>query len=135
MEKHPSSHLTGLTLLRHYFALLPKSLKNFLKGDGYTVVITSALIILCYIIKSHYNKIKEEKRNSMIYFTSIPVYGERNNAPVDNKKMTAVQLVSGFNGFGIHTFLTTIRQFPDFYKNFIFASVVCCGSGYLRAMV
>lgn len=46
--------------------------------------------------------------------------------------MTAVQLVSGFNGFGIHTFLTSIRQFPDYYKNFIFASVVVIDQGVFK---
>jgi hypothetical protein len=46
--------------------------------------------------------------------------------------MTAIQLVSGFNGFGVHTFLTTIRQFPEFYKNFIFASVVVVDQGVFK---
>jgi hypothetical protein len=46
--------------------------------------------------------------------------------------MTAVQLVSNFNGFGVHTFFTIIRQFPDFYKNFIFVSVVVIDQGLFK---
>jgi hypothetical protein len=46
--------------------------------------------------------------------------------------MTAIQLVSNFNGFGVHTFLTTIRQFPDFYKNYIFVSVVVIDQGLFK---
>ncbi len=37
--------------------------------------------------------------------------------------MTAIQLVNGYNGFGVHTFLSIIRSFPGLYKNFIFVSV------------
>jgi amino acid transporter len=106
--------------------------EKFLEGGWLTLVITSALLILCYVIRSHYRKIEEEKKKFDDLLTSIPTYGEPNNAPVDNKKMTAVQLVSGFNGFGVHTLLTTIRQFPEFYKNFIFASVVVVDQGVFK---
>ena len=41
----------------------------------------------------------------------------------DPKSTTAIQLVNGFNGFGVHTFLTIIRSFKNLYKNFIFISV------------
>ena len=37
--------------------------------------------------------------------------------------MTAIQLVNGYNGFGVHTFLSVIRSFPGLYKNFVFLSV------------
>lgn len=129
-KKHLSVHLTGLTLCVTILCITV--FEKFLEGGWLTLLITSALIILCYTIRSHYKKIEEEKKKFDDLLTSIPVYGERNNTPVDNKKMTAVQLVSGFNGFGIHTFLTTIRQFPDFYKNFIFASVVVVDQGVFK---
>ena len=54
---------------------------------------------------------------------TIPTTGRPNTAPLDPKDMTAIQLVNGYNGFGVHTFLTIIRSFPGLYKNFIFVSV------------
>ena len=129
-KKHLSVHLTGLTMCITILCITV--FEKFLEGGWLTLVITGALIILCYIIRSHYKKINEEKKKFDALLTSIPTYGEPTNAPVDNKKMTAIQLVSGFNGFGVHTMLTTIRQFPDFYKNFIFASVVVVDQGVFK---
>ena len=37
--------------------------------------------------------------------------------------MTAIQLVNGFNGFGVHTFLSVVRSFRGLYKGYIFVSV------------
>jgi hypothetical protein len=37
--------------------------------------------------------------------------------------MTAIQLVSGYNGMGVHSFLQIQASFPGLYRNFVFASV------------
>ena len=46
--------------------------------------------------------------------------------------MTAVQLVSGYSGFGVHTFLSIIRGFPGLYKNFVFISVAEVDAGAFK---
>ena len=48
------------------------------------------------------------------------------------QEMTAIQLVSDYNGFGVHTVLSVIRNFPGLYKNFIFASVAVVDSGSFK---
>jgi hypothetical protein len=55
-----------------------------------------------------------------------------NQEPVDPKKMTAIQLVTGFNGFGVHTLLSIVRNFPNLYKNIIFVSVAVADSGSFK---
>jgi len=55
-----------------------------------------------------------------------------NTEPVDPKNVTAVQLVAGFNGFGVHTLLSIVRYFPNLYKNIIFVSVAVCDSGSFK---
>jgi amino acid transporter len=129
-KKHLSVHLTGLIMCLTILTIT--IFEKFLEGGWLTLVITGALIILCYSIRSHYEKINEEKKKFDALLTSIPTYGQPNNFPVDKTKMTAIQLVSGFNGFGLHTFLTSIRQFPDYYKNFIFAAVVVVDQGVFK---
>jgi hypothetical protein len=52
--------------------------------------------------------------------------------PPDPRKMTAVQLVTGFNGFGLHTFYSIIKSFPNLYENFIFVSVAVVDSGSFK---
>jgi hypothetical protein len=63
---------------------------------------------------------------------SLPADSRPNPEPVDPAKTTAIQLVNGYNGFGVHTFLTIIRSFPGFYKNFIFLSVAEVDVGSFR---
>ena len=43
---------------------------------------------------------------------NIPTSGPMNREPVNPKNMTAVQLVTGYNGFGVHTLLSIVRNFP-----------------------
>jgi len=129
-RKHLSVHLTGLTLC--LTILIITIFEKFLEGGWLTLVLTSIVISLCYIIRNHYNKVKEDMKKFDLLLIDIPTLGEPNKAPVDYKKMTAIQLVSGYNGFGIHTFLTIVNQFPDFYKNFIFASVSVVDQGLFK---
>ncbi len=55
--------------------------------------------------------------------TNLPARKTANTAPLDPKDTTAIQLVNGFNGFGVHTFLTINKSFKKLFRNFIFVSV------------
>jgi amino acid transporter len=129
-KKHLSVHLTGLTLC--LTILIITVFEKFLEGGWLTLVITSVVIAGCYLIRNHYQKIRVEEEKFDQLLTNIPTLGESNNESVDKKEMTAVLLVNGYNGFGVHTFLTIIRQFPNFYKNFIFVSVVVVNQGVFK---
>lgn len=129
-KQHLSVHLTGLTLC--LTILIITIFEKFLEGGWLTLVITSAVISVCYLIKNHYQKIRKDEERFDKLLTDIPTLGERNNEPVNKNEMTAILLVNGYNGFGVHTFLTTIRQFPDFYKNFIFVSIVVVDQGVFK---
>lgn len=129
-KKHLSVHLTGLTMCLTILVITVS--EKFLEGGWLTLVITSFVIVLCYMIRKHYLAINEDKRKFDDLLTNIPTIGEPNTSPVDKNKMTAIQLVTGYNGFGVHTFLTIVRQFPDFYKNFIFCSVAVVDQGMFK---
>jgi hypothetical protein len=45
---------------------------------------------------------------------------------------TAVLLVSGFHGLGVHTVLSTLRYFPGLYKQFVFVSIAVVDSGTFK---
>jgi hypothetical protein len=46
--------------------------------------------------------------------------------------MTAVQLVSGYHGFGVNTFYSIIKNFPGVYENVIFVSIAVVDSGSFK---
>ncbi len=120
-KKHLPVHLTGLTVC--LTILIVTTFEKFTRGGWLTLVITFVVVILCYLIKGHYNKVRTGVRELDDMLIAIPHKGEYNTAPADAKDMTAIQLVSGYNGFGVHTFLSIIRGFPGLYKNFIFVSI------------
>jgi amino acid transporter len=120
-KKHLPVHLTGLTLC--LTILTVTALEKFKVGGWLTLLITTAVIGLCYMTRSHYQKVRRGVREMDELLTNLPVRGPVNLAPVDPSQMTAIQLVNGFNGFGVHILLTIIRNFAGLYKNIVFVSV------------
>jgi amino acid transporter len=104
------------------------------EGGWVTLIITLAVIIICYLIRSHYHKIKKAMRkfDEVLLLSSIHLVGHLNTKPVNPKHMTAVLLVTGYNGYGVNTFLSLIRSFPGLYKNFIFVSIAEIDSGSFK---
>ncbi|MEK6589153.1 MAG: APC family permease [Nitrospinota bacterium] len=129
-KRHLSVHLTGLTLC--VTILIVTVLEKFTEGGWETLLITTIIIGVCHMIRSHYDKVKrgEEKLDSLL--KNIPMTGQMNTEPVNPKAATAIQLVNEFNGFGIHTFLSIIQNFPNIYKNVIFVSVAVIDSGTFK---
>jgi amino acid transporter len=120
-KKHLPVFLLGLAVC--FTVLIITAIEKFAVGGWLTLVITSIVIALCYLTKSHYNKVRGGVRELDELLLTIPTKGPINTNPLNPKEMTAVQLVNGYNGFGIHTFLSIIRSFRGVYKNFIFVSV------------
>ncbi|HUT08193.1 MAG TPA: APC family permease [Candidatus Latescibacteria bacterium] len=120
-KKHLPVHLIGLAVCLSI--LVVTVLEKFSHGGWLTLVITLVVVILCYLIKGHYNRVRLGVRELDDMLVSIPHKGQYNTAPANPKEMTAIQLVSSYNGFGVHTFLSIIRGFPGLYKNFVFISV------------
>jgi amino acid transporter len=129
-KKHLPVHLTGLTLC--LTILVVTTLEKFTHGGWLTLVITLAVITLCYLIKGHYNRVRTGVRELDDMLVAMPHKGPYNTDPADPKEMTAIQLVSGYSGFGVHTFLSIIRGFPGLYKNFVFVSVSEVDAGAFR---
>jgi hypothetical protein len=53
---------------------------------------------------------------------------------LDPKAPTAVLLVGGYGGLGVHALLTVQRTFPSFFKNFVFVSVGVVDSASMKGI-
>jgi amino acid transporter len=106
--------------------------EKFAEGGWLTLFITSLLILLCYMIRTHYGRIRRDMRKLDELLKDVPTSGSFNTAPLEKKSMTAIQLVGGYNGFGVHTFLNINKSFPGLYKNFIFISVAVIDQGLFK---
>ena len=129
-KKHLPVHLTGFILC--FTILVITSYEKFSEGGWVTLLITSCFIAVCYIIRGHYNKVKAAVRKLDDLLMDIPTSRKPNLEKPAPQDMTAIQLVSSYNGFGVHTVLSVIRNFPGLYKNFIFVSVAVVDSGSFK---
>jgi len=129
-KRHLPINLVGLILC--LTILVITTIEKFTSGGWVTLLITSVVIGVCYLIRRHYNKVKLGIRELDEMLLNLPTAGPVNQEPLDPKNVTAVQLVTGFNGFGVHTLLSIIRYFPSLYKNFIFVSIAVADSGSFK---
>ena len=98
---------------------------KFLAGGWLTVVLTSSFIAICIWIKSHYRQTTRVLQRLDDILVSVPMLPD-SGAPRperDTRGPTAVFLVSGYNGLGLHAVLGVPRLFGDHFKNFVFVSV------------
>jgi len=98
--------------------------EKFTEGGWLTLVITGLLILLCLAVKRHYESVGAalKKLDALVAAVDLEK-GKGGAAKVDRDATTAVQLVSGYNGIGVHSFLQICSAFPGHYRNFIFVSV------------
>jgi hypothetical protein len=97
---------------------------KFMAGGWLTVVLTSGFVLLCIVVRRHYtNTTSMLKRLDEILLDVPMVRSEALPRKRDPKAPTAVFLVSGYNGLGLHAVLGVPRLFGDHFKNFVFVSV------------
>jgi amino acid transporter len=129
-KRHIPIHLIGLVLCSTILAIT--MYEKLGQGGWLTIFLTSALVGLCFLIHTHYQKITKGLRKLDTLLEVIPATGEKNTDPVNPHKMTAVQLVSGYHGFGVNTFYSIVKNFPGVYENIIFVSVAVVDSGTFK---
>jgi amino acid transporter len=128
--RHLSVHLVGLVLC--VTILVITTFEKFSEGGWMTLLITSFVIVLCYLIKGHYLQVRQGMKDLDESLLDIPTHGPVNQSPLLRSDTTAIQLVSGYSGFGVHTLLSIVTTFPKTYKNVIFASVAVIDSGSFK---
>src|SRR3954464_2074285 len=125
-RKHPDwarqlpIHLIGFVLC--FGILVVNVLEKFAEGAWLTVVVTGTLVGLCTLIKRHYLGVFARLKRLDQILTALPVSAPK-ELSLQPKKPTAVLLVGGFSGLGIHSLLTVIKLFPRYFANVIFMSV------------
>jgi amino acid transporter len=128
--RHIVIHLIGLILC--LTILIVTIYEKFGEGGWVTLAITSVLIGLCYLIRSHYLKVRKGVRQLEEILSSLPAGNVANEEPTNPNERTAIILVSGYNGFGLHSWLSVFKEFPQLYRNFIFVSVAEIDSGTFK---
>lgn len=132
---------TGLWLCS--FILISVIILKFDEGGWITLVVTGALIIVAWLIKRHYDATAHllQRLDSLVLastsdITSVPGGTETSlELAADPTGKTAVFLVNGFNGLGLHTLFSVIRLFEGVFRNFIFLEVGIVDAGNFKGKV
>jgi len=97
--------------------------EKFALGGWVTVVVTSAVVIGCFMIRGHYQQVQRnlERLNSIM--EALPTTAAATPPRINPKRPTVVLLVGGYGGMGVHALLTIQRLFPGHFTNIIFVSI------------
>lgn len=123
--------LNGVGLMVTATILAVTVVLKFRQGAWVTVITTTAAVAFCVLIRRHYNSVKLLMKRADDVLLTLPKpkpseqTGTQSKAlePVGRSTPTAVFLVSGFNGLGIHSLLQVQKYFPKHFKNAVFLSV------------
>jgi hypothetical protein len=99
-----------------------------------TVVVTSALILLCVIIRRHYRLVNKKLRSLSDILEGLPAEDSavQLDMKLDSNRPTAILLVESYNGLGIHSLLNIVKQFPGYFKQMVFVSVAVLDTGNFK---
>ncbi len=104
------------------------------QGGWVTIVVTGFVVGLCFVIRRHYRTVQENLKRLDTIMEVLPPHSGGPRPAVDPKLPTAVLLVGGYGGLGVHALLTVQRTFPGFFKNFIFVSVGVVDSAAMKGI-
>jgi hypothetical protein len=117
--------------------LISLCIVKFFEGGWATLFVTGLLIAAAFWIKRHYSQTQKQLQR-LDDLTVAAIADEANAAgeiqvkPCDPNARTAIFLVNGFNGLGLHTLLAVIRMFPKVFQNFVFLQVGVLDAGNFK---
>ncbi len=97
--------------------------EKFSHGAWETVLITGAVVVVCLLIRKHYNETRAQLKKVEEIFTGQSYEKLETPPALDADAPTAIFMVSRNRGAGMHTLLWVQRLFPGNFKNFIFLGV------------
>ncbi|MCX6601759.1 MAG: APC family permease [bacterium] len=127
--------INGIGLLVCASLLVLMVFMKFFKGGWLTLLLTSGVVALCFLIRRHYREIsgKVEKIDEILMTLS---FGDASVTPqpLDPNEPTAVILVEKYSGTGIHVMLNVQRLFGTRFKQYVFVSVGAIDSGHFKGV-
>src|ERR1700683_5576946 len=143
--RHLPVHLIGLALC--VTILIVTSVVKFAVGGWLTLVVTGLLVIVCFWIKRHYNRVVAAIRQLDVELAdplpdivnspkpSVANLEDAASASrIDRKQPVAMLFVGGYGGLGRHALLTLVRMFPGHFKGVVFCSVAIVDSGNFKGI-
>ena len=128
--------INGLGLLLSGGILVSLCVVKFFQGGWATLLVTGILVAAAFRVKRHYSQTQKQlqRLDELVPAAMLDANGPHTRPPAtcDPGARTAVFLVNGFNGLGLHTLLAVVRMFPKVYSNFVFLQVGVLDAGTFK---
>lgn len=129
--------INGIGLVLTGAILISLCVVKFYEGGWVTLLVTGALVAATFSVQRHYQQTRAQLNRLDELAQSVETPSPQPQpAPIpaapDPQARTAILLVNGFNGLGLHTLLAVVRMFPKLYQNFVFASVGVIDAGNFK---
>lgn len=136
-HRYKKMAINGIGLILCLFILVMVIVLKFREGGWITLVVTGGLVGVALLVRNHYSKAYKMlgRLNSLVTATEISekhAEMQIESSPFDPKEKTAVLLVNGFSGLGLHTLFSVLRMFKGTFKNFIFVQVGVLDAGTFK---
>ncbi len=144
-EKHWRRKIAvnGIGLVLTTFILIMVAVLKFDQGGWITIVVTGTLIIVALLVRRHYDKATSllKRLDNLVDVAMISIL-QTNRQPANQTKAptfnpeakTAVIMVNGFGGLGLHTLFNVIRLFGETFRNFIFVEIGVIDAGNFKGI-
>ena len=135
--------INGVGFVMTAFILISVVVIKFDEGGWITLLVTGAIVAVSLAIKSHYNNTNQllQRLDNLIVDVVESTKPKHDlEMAMDSelpqgfnpRERTAVILVSGFNGMGLHTLFSVMRTFEGVYKNYVFMLVGSVDTGVFK---
>lgn len=127
--------INGFGFVLTFSILVALTAEKFFEGGWVTLAVTGILVGGAFGIKRHYNGVADQLKRldaiveaAQLETKALPAA----TAKADPKARTAIILVNGFNGLGLHTLLNVPRMFGDTFRNYVFVAVGSVDAGNFK---
>ncbi len=136
--------INGLGMTLTFGILITVTILKFYEGGWITLILTGSLVSIALLTKQHYRNTHKllNRLDELVTVaeSSCPAFpGEQGTdrelqVKYDPQDKTAVLLVNGFNGLGLHTLFSIIRLFGGTFKNFVFIQAGVLDAGNFKGV-
>ena len=127
--------INGFGLALTLFILISLTAVKFFEGGWATLFLTGLLVVASFAIKRHYLAVGAELRRLDVIVEAAnaeAASGPPTAGEPEPRARTAIVLVNGYNGLGLHTILQVPRMFGDTFRNFVFILVGAVDAGNFK---
>lgn len=133
--------VNGVGMILATFILISTVCVKFFEGGWLTLLITGSLVVVAFLIRRHYRHtlLLLKRLDSLVEAatpSALEAGGEAAKPPPEPSPQdrTAVILVNGYGGLGLHCLFGVMRLFRGQFKNFVFLQVGMVDAGRFKGV-